>query len=31
VTEDILPQLATIRYDGETRASDHQPVLARFA
>ncbi len=30
VTEDILPRLATIRYDGETRASDHQPVLARF-
>lgn len=29
-TEDILPRLAMVRYDGETRASDHQPVLARF-
>jgi endonuclease/exonuclease/phosphatase family metal-dependent hydrolase len=31
VTQDILPRLAEVRYDGETRASDHQPVLARFA
>lgn len=30
VTEDILPRLAAIAYDGQTRASDHQPVLARF-
>jgi endonuclease/exonuclease/phosphatase family metal-dependent hydrolase len=29
-TSDLLPRLASIRYDGETRASDHQPVLARF-
>jgi endonuclease/exonuclease/phosphatase family metal-dependent hydrolase len=31
VTEDIAPRLAMVSYDGETRASDHQPVLARFA
>lgn len=31
VTEEIAPRLAMIRYHGETRASDHQPVLARFA
>jgi endonuclease/exonuclease/phosphatase family metal-dependent hydrolase len=31
VTQDILPGLETIHYDVETRASDHQPVLARFA
>ncbi|MCA3637566.1 MAG: endonuclease/exonuclease/phosphatase family protein [Methylobacterium sp.] len=31
VTEDILPRLAMVSYDAETRASDHQPVLARFA
>lgn len=29
-TEDILPRLEVIRYDEDTRASDHQPVLARF-
>ena len=30
VTEDLVPRLRSIRVDGATRASDHQPVIAEF-
>lgn len=31
VSEDLLPRLRAIRIDGETQASDHQPVLVELA
>ncbi len=30
-TEDLLPRLGAIRVDGDTQASDHQPVLVTLA
>ena len=30
-TEDLAPRLKTIRVDGETQASDHQPVIVELA
>ena len=31
VTDDLAPRLRVLRIDGETQASDHQPVIAEFA
>lgn len=31
VSEDLLPRLSEVRIDLDTRASDHQPVIARFS
>jgi endonuclease/exonuclease/phosphatase family metal-dependent hydrolase len=30
VSEDLAPRLASVRIDGETQASDHQPVIVEF-
>ena len=30
LSEDLAPRLASIRVDGETQASDHQPVIVEF-
>jgi endonuclease/exonuclease/phosphatase family metal-dependent hydrolase len=30
-TEDLAPRLKTVRVDGETQASDHQPVIVELA
>ncbi len=30
VTEDLLPRLRSVRVDGATRASDHQPVIVEL-
>src|SRR5207247_699187 len=31
VTQDLVPRLRSIRVDGETQASDHQPVIVEVA
>jgi endonuclease/exonuclease/phosphatase family metal-dependent hydrolase len=31
VTEDLAPRLRAVRIDGQTQASDHQPVMVEFA
>ena len=31
VTEDLAPRLRAVRVDGETRASDHQPVIVELS
>ena len=31
VTEDLVPRLRAVKVDGETQASDHQPVLVELA
>lgn len=30
VSEDLAPRIAAVRVDGETQASDHQPVMVEF-
>jgi endonuclease/exonuclease/phosphatase family metal-dependent hydrolase len=30
VSEDLAPRIAAVRVDGETQASDHQPVIVEF-
>jgi endonuclease/exonuclease/phosphatase family metal-dependent hydrolase len=30
ITDDLLPRLRSIRIDGQTQASDHQPVIVEL-